>query len=275
MDELNNTFGVLLQVVKSVHIDEIICLGDWYDKKRPSAKEIDFGTYWAIKLKNICNKFVMLRGNHPTINNKISSVEYLKHLNIDIVDDYISDNIFFGHFMTDKTPMYFGYYAKDTKLNNLKNYRYILLGHYHIPYQLANNAWHIGSCRFVTFNEANTKSKQFAIIDDKDIHFITLSTIIPMIDVDNINKLDNLDGNYKIRLVYKDFDKFKKEINQINKYKKKFKQLKLKLDFTLDKPLLNGTKTFRLKDKVINWLNKLDNDIKIILENEFKEYNII
>ena len=71
----------------------LVCLGDWYHNKRLTATELEFGTYWAKEFLKHSSIFYLLRGNHPMINYKDddSSVEYLKYLGINIVEDLVID----------------------------------------------------------------------------------------------------------------------------------------------------------------------------------------
>jgi len=270
IEELEEVFKEILSYIKVNTY--IICLGDYYDKKHPTAKEIEFGTKWAKIFREKSIDFVMLRGNHPTIKEKVSSVEYLKHLGIEVVDDIIFKNIFCGHFMCDKSKVFYGYYEKDRKLSDIKA-KYIFLGHYHSFQQLDKNAWHLGSVRYVTWNELNDKSKKIAIItEDNQVKFVDLKTPIKMKEVSSVNELNNLDNNLKVRIVYKDFNAFKNEVNEINKYKSKFKELKIKLDFEKTEEVKETKKTVNIQDLINNWLKNIkDEEVRKILENEFKE----
>ena len=273
IEELEEVFKEIYQVAiqNDKGISHIICLGDYYDKKHPTAKEIEFGTKWIIQFRERFNHFYMLRGNHPTIKDKVSSVEYLKYLGIKVMDELKFGNIFCGHFMCDKSKVFYGYYEKDRKLSDIKA-KYIFLGHYHSFQQLDKNAWHLGSVRFVTWNELNDKNKKIAIISKgNQVKFINLKTPIKMKEVSSVSELSNLDSNLKVRIVYKDFNTFKNEVNEINKYKSKFKELKIKLDFERTEKVKETKKTINIQDLIDNWLKNIkDEEVKEILENELK-----
>ncbi len=84
IDELN----VIFKEIINFNADSLIMLGDYYDRgshpddrRRPSAREIEFGTRWAYKFKQKYKDVVFLTGNHD-LDRDYSTISYLQYLNI-------------------------------------------------------------------------------------------------------------------------------------------------------------------------------------------------
>ena len=260
----------------------LICLGDYYDKNRLSAQELEFGTRWANKFRKEVKEFYLLRGNHPLVAKEVnkyqSSIEYLKYLDIKIFDEVVVNKIYFAHKFTDRTNV--NLINRDSNfeisLKEIENYKYSLLGHFHSFQELIpKKAYHLGSCIWTSFNEVNDKHKYIAIIN-KNIKFVKLSSPIPMRDVDNIEELQNTSNKTKVRYIFNSFEQLQKEINEINKIKSKFHSFKVKLNFnqiTTSSKESFTNKSF--KEYFKEWLNKIDNqEVRKVLEEALKDEEI-
>jgi DNA repair exonuclease SbcCD nuclease subunit len=273
--ELEEVFN---EIYKRLTTDEvIICLGDYYHSKRPTAKELDFGSYWVNQFQRKASKVIMLRGNHVMVNYKqnYSSVEYLKRFGVTVCEDYTFDNMYFGHKMTEKSYMYFGLQVPnheryDIPLKRLRRYDYALLGHQHQFQKLTDKIYHLGSIIYTNFSELNTGKKYIAKLFRKNLGFIELKTPIPMVEVDSIDKLDDINQDTKVRLVFNSFGEFKRGVNRIEDYKHKFYQFKIKLNFTDKKGKVEEIKEKKSLSEIIdNWLQTIkDKDVRRELENE-------
>ena len=185
---------IIFQEIYKKEVDELIHLGDFYDSKRPNAKEILFGTKWAVKFKEKYKKVIFLRGNHDKTQN-ISAIDYLQYLGIKVVEDYIDENNnFYGHFMTNQSKYEYGTYKYT--VSQLAHYNYVFLGHQHSYQELGGHIWHLGSVRYVGFNEVCDKSKYILKLGEK-LEFIPLKSPIPMVDVKTINELNKIISNYE------------------------------------------------------------------------------
>ena len=277
--ELENVFSEIVDLSSMHKVDRIICLGDYYHRARLHPIELDFGTFEAIRLaKNA--EFIMITGNHPSLDDSNSSVTYLEHLGIQVVEQFIDNNMLFGHFMTedsDKTgrqyvaevPRMFEKYEK--YIVDIEAFKLVLLGHQHNFQRLADHIYHLGSCRWVSFGEVSDTSKYIALVDDEKFNFIPLVSPIPMIDVDSVDKLLDLESSLKVRLVFKSFQQFKKDINNITAFKTKFVDFKIKLDFTTKNEKIE-TANKPIKNLIRDWLEKIvDNDIRTLLKEEIGE----
>jgi DNA repair exonuclease SbcCD nuclease subunit len=270
MEELSSIFEEILSNKEDEDI--LVCLGDWNDKKRPSPKEIKFGTYWAKEFKDNFERFIMIIGNHPDLG-ELSNVDYLSNLGIECYEEYVLNDYYFGHFMTDLSLKSFGEYKRDRQIKDLLRYKYGFIGHQHDYQRLTDNLIHLGSCRYVSFGEL--ESKKIARVNDGIVSLIGLETPLQAITTYCREDLDSIDANKKVRLIFKDFDTFKRNINSLEQYKKKFKVFKVELDFEEIKSentiKENSSVNFLIKE----WLSNIkDIEVRKELEDEFKKNNI-
>jgi len=259
IEELESIFTEIL----TYNADEVIFVGDYFEKKRPTSREIIFGTKWAKRLVQKYKKVIFLRGNHDKTEN-ISAIDYLQYLGIKIVNDYIDeDNNYYGHFMTNQSKYEYGTYART--VTELKKYNYVILGHQHSFQELTSKVYHLGSVRYVNFNEVEDNCKHIATLDN-ELKFIELKSPIPMVDVNSLKELKTIEPKTKIRLIISSFDQFKKEINSISMWKKKFKTFKVKLDFqkTITKEkTVHVNKKQDLQSIINNFINRIeDSEVK-------------
>ena len=188
IQELDNIFAEIISYDDNSEYN--ICLGDWYHNKRPTPKELEFGTRWA-KYFNEKKDFILLKGNHPEINEEISSIDYLRYLGIEITDTYINNNIYFAHKSTEKSEMRCSsnvpYFKKfEISIKELEEYDLVILGHQHNYQRITNNIYHLGSCINTTFNEIGQKKYIVRIINNtresaRTLDFIELKSVIPMV----------------------------------------------------------------------------------------------
>lgn len=258
--------------------DELLMLGDYFDSKRPTAKEIIFGTKWAILFKEKYKRVIFLRGNHDKTKD-ISAIDYLQYLGIEVLDDYVDeDNNFYGHFMTNESKFEYGTY-KYTIKELKEKYNKVYLGHQHSFQELLKNRfYHISSCRYVSFAEVSDESKYIVRLGEKE-EFLPLQSPIKMVDVKSINELIDRDFEHcKVRLIISSFDQFKREINQIPKYKNKYPEFKLKLQFNdigndnykkIGKMEVNKHKN--LQTIITQYIDKIeDKEVKELLKGQIK-----
>ena len=267
------------EVLSAKEEEEYIHLGDYFDKKKPTPMEIEFGTWYAKALKDKFKKVTILRGNHDTTGkNEVSAIDYLRYLGINIVDEYVDEwNNLYGHFFTDQSMYEYGTHTH-TISELRKNYNYTLLGHQHNSQVLDDWIYHLGSSRYVNFNEVTDHHKQLAFIYSPErLFFSPLQTPIKMYDVNEISELSNINQNSKVRLVISSFDQFKREVNEINKWKNKFVDFKIKMDFQqeINKEEVEMPKEKKSLELIIDEeLEKIeDKEVKELLKAQFKENN--
>jgi len=263
----------VFQEIYQQEADELLMLGDYYNNKRPTAKEILFGTKWAVKFVEKYKNVIFLRGNHDRTQD-VSAIDYLRYLGIEVVDDYVDeDNNFFGHFMTNESKYEYGSYKYT--VSQLSHYNMVFLGHQHSFQAIKGHIWHLGSVRYVGFNEVCDKSKCLLKLGEKP-EFIPLKSPIPMVDVKSVKELPNINPNTKVRCLVTSFDQFKREINEISKYKDKFSEFKLKLEFGTvlkNETTIPKDKTKKnLQQLITQYIEKIeDKDVKELLKKQMEE----
>lgn len=275
IDELEKIFNEIFDIAIEKKVDSIVMCGDYYDRKTPNIHAFLFGTKWAKKFKDSFERVVFLNGNHDNVFD-VSNLSYLSYMGLEIADEYETEGFYFGHFFTDKSPINYG---KHITLNSLKKkYKYIILGHYHDFVKLEKNAWHIGSVRYVSFGENEKEKKKVAIVDTKKekIEFVDLKSPIPIITVNDFEKLKKIKKNTKVRIVFKNFLDYKAVVNEIDKYKRKFVEFKVKLDFDDNELYLNTKNGSVEEDFVVNWLNSIeDKNVRGYIEEALKRAEIL
>ena len=266
---------LIFQEILQHDATEFIHLGDYYDNKRPTAKELIFGTKWMLKFKKKYKKVILIRGNHEKTGNT-SVVDYFTYMGIKVFDEYIDkDNCYYSHFMTNKSLYEYGTFQKTVK--ELRQYTYTLLGHQHNPQELETNMYHLGSVRFCQFNEVTDPYKRIAVIEKGELEFIKLKSPYPMIDVKSIKELAEIEpGNKKVRLIISSFEQFKEEVNEIQKYKNLYTEFKTKLDFSntvsRKQPFPKTVKRKRLYEILIEGIAKIEDiDVKNLLQEQLEE----
>jgi DNA repair exonuclease SbcCD nuclease subunit len=253
---------------------EFIFLGDYYDRKNPNARELLFGTEWACKFRDKYKNVIFLKGNHDKTQN-ISAIDYLKYLGIGVISEFTDENNnFYGHFMTNQSKYEYGIYKYT--VSQLAQYNMVFLGHQHSFQEIAGHIWHLGSVRYVGFNEVSDKGKYILKLGEKP-QFIQLHSPIPMVDIHSLKELSDRDlVGYKVRLIISSFDQFKKEINQISKYKNNYSEFKLKLEFGSDiskkQDKIEIQKQRKLEDIITKYIEKIeDKDVRSLLERSYKD----
>jgi len=271
LEELESIFTEIASYSKTHK--RLICLGDFFNSKKPTPAEIYFATSWAKYFTDIFNEFIIVRGNHEETSTDLSSLNYLEFLGVKIVDEYTDGKLFYGHFFTelsDSGSMRYDKYTRDHTA--YLKYDVVLLGHQHSYQKVTSNIYHIGSCCWISFNEVDNQFKYIVANNNYKLSMIPLTSPIKMIDVDSVEKLNLINSsNYKVRYVFKSFEQFKNEIDQLTKYKNKYKEFKIKLDFKKEKSNSNSKSSFNNKNFIDNWINNIDDeDVRGEIQDVFK-----
>lgn len=265
ISEIENIFE---KDIFSVVADSFIQLGDWFDKNSPSPMEQKFSSELAKKLKTHYKEVIILSGTgeHDILHN-VSAVEHLTTWGIDTVkDDLIYNNILYGHFSTNESKFNFGKF-KHT-ITELKKYDYCFLGHEHLPQNLAKNIFHVGSIRFTSFNEVG-KNKRIALLEENKLSWRELTATIPMVSVTDISQLETLEPKCKVRLVYSDFNIYKKQAAEANRIGKRFTQFKIMLDFPVapNRAVIDHS-TINKDELIINYIKGIkDPEVRKLIED--------
>jgi len=278
----------ILEEIFQYKADKIIQLGDFYDNNRPTPKELEFGTEVINRMKKLYKDVTILSGTGKhDILNAVSIVEYLQHFEVNVPGIIYETEIdglkcLFGHFMTNKSLLEYG--TSSFIVTELeKKYDLVILGHQHLLQKISDKIYHLGSVLYQHFNEVNDKYKQIAIIENGKLNLITLKNPIPMIEIitgecqNYVEKqLEKISSKTKVRIVYPNFVLFKKDINNFTKWKKKYYEFKIKLDFQNTQLITSEKENKNLQVLVNEWVKKIeDKEVREELEAEFKEEGLL
>lgn len=279
LDELDEVF----EEICTYKADILVILGDFWDrlKSMPTYKETMFGLKWARKFKKVFRIVYLLEGNHGAFSSTANNVEVLVPVlgEISTPKKFILEDVFFAHCMTEKSLMNFSEVKEDTQFTmteeTLNKYKLCFLGHQHMYQKVTDTIIHIGSCRYVTFAEANTK-KYIALLDTEklDYELIELKSVIPAVDVTSLEEINKLDERTKVRFVFKTFEQYKETLSLFPKFKAKFIEFKHKLDYKNERT--KGTPEEPIEEVDVLSLLKIwleeqdDKDIKELLIKALK-----
>jgi DNA repair exonuclease SbcCD nuclease subunit len=260
----------------SIKAERLIQLGDFFDKNTPSPLEEKYASELILKIKKHYKEVIILSGNgeHDVVRNT-SIIEHFASLGVKtVVGDYIEDvNLFCGHFMMYESNLAFG--SGRMGIGDLAKYDKVFLGHQHSPQEIVkNNIYHVGSVRYVSFNEVNDK-KHVVVLEDGKMSFIALKNSIPMLDVTDVSQLEQIDARTKVRVIFNSFDDYKKNASYVNKIGRKFFLFKVKMNFEESKIIVNASKKLDICPKnnlIQSYIDKIeDKDVRKLLEEQFNE----
>jgi len=257
-----------------IEADRFIQVGDWFDKNQPSPAELKFSTDLVLKLKKHYKEIIILSGTgEHDILRGISVIEHLSSLGVDTIKGELNyNNCLYGHFMLHESKLAFGTGKMGKK--DLVKYKYVFLGHQHIPEYIPENIFHVGSIRFCSFNEVHDKKRIMILENEKISPYIYLKHCIPMIDVTDVTLLEQIDPHTKVRVIFNSFDEYKKNASYVNKIGKRFFQFKIKMNFESNKLEIGSKKidTGTKSNIISDYINKIkDKDVREMLKEQFKE----
>jgi DNA repair exonuclease SbcCD nuclease subunit len=174
-------------LVNKYNIDTLINLGDTFDILKPSSLEMDVFATFIKRLGNDKQHIILSANSHESTTEEESILNHYGILsdNIKIVKEFKDGNhMYCGHFSIKESSK--NYDAKLSK-ENLKQYLYVFLGHIHSYQLIKPNIVHLGSSRYVNFDEAKDKQKIIALIsnyntDKEEVHFLKLKSPYPMVE---------------------------------------------------------------------------------------------
>jgi len=217
--------------------NRVVFLGDCFNRKSPSSKEIDFFT-WLITEMLKKGKVDIAIGNHEESTKKTNALQYLQHLGVSL--HHGESLVMLGKFKLGIGHHFFSEgeeFCKDERFNVdklSKKYDLTLFGHFHKFHKYCDNVYHLGSIRRVSFNELDAGVPKFAILtpESGSVDFCEVLTAIPMVEVTSVKEALKMDSRAKVRLIFKSFEEYLKNVDNLVKLKKKFHTFKVKHDYT-------------------------------------------
>ena len=298
LDECKLILDEIIGLANEHKVEKVFDLGDTFDSLSPTSAEFDLFANFVIELNRPIS--IIAADSHESSSSEDSIVNHFGVLNkmVTVQKQYIdSEHLFAGHFIVNQSKKNKG---GNVPGENLKKYKYVILGHGHSHELIVPNLCQLGSCRWINFNEAADENKVVLLItnykeENEKCHFIALSSPIPMKDVyyggeakivpktalyaSNLGQIraicDSLAPRTKVRIIFNDFNCYKDFLPYYSDYEKKFTLFKDKKEFlsiSADNQLGVLTETISLKGKLIHYMetNKVNEEVKNILLEEIK-----
>lgn len=294
-EELTSVCNEIYQLSTYHQVEELWLLGDSFDRIIPSIREVDFFSNF---LKRFKNNFIRIIAA-PSHESKSKDETVLTHFgilsdNIQIASEFKltlgKNKIYLGHFMVQESLCGF---KEEKNIKDFSEYDLVLLGHQHSHQKLGNNGYHLGSCRFINFNETADRYKYVAILNDNkglQIDFVKLQTPYPMKVLDSKvimagkgkengflgvveESLTALDPKTKVKVVLRSFQELADYLPFEETYKKKFYLYKRDNKFEIAEATeLVAKEDLSMRQYLTEWLSKqkINEEIKKILEEIIK-----
>lgn len=236
----------------------VIHCGDVFDSRSTINTYVAAKVAQAFKdIRSACDEFIILCGNHDFYSPNSDTVNtvalFMKHLDIDIVDEYIleRDNYAFvpwyvwqeGTFETDADYVFCHTDLLHDEIPESCKNKMILSGHIHTPrYDEKRSRFNLGSCYSLNFADSNQK-RGYYILKDGQVSFEPNRVSINFYRLRNeeilntdISKLNSTDY---IELYVNELDMAKEDyINTIKKFTEKFNHLWIIPTITENKELI-------------------------------------
>lgn len=235
IEEINNILQEIFDLCKDQKVKQVWFLGDMLDKNKPHPVEYEFLTKWLVKFQKL-GKVEIVSGNHEALSNDLTALHYSVHFGVTIHNTKVvkllgNKKIYLGHHATDQADEF--KIDENYKLKDLKKYDLVFLGHLHNFHKLAKNIYHLGAVRRCTFGEIDYPEPRIAFIRPKSlkIDFYEIKNYFPMKDVFSIKEAKSAPKSAKIRLVFKSFEDFISNIDEIPKIQGQFTKFTVKHDY--------------------------------------------
>jgi len=186
LQECSVVLDEIIEICNVNNIEQVISLGDTFDKINPESECLDLLANFIIKLNR--PMIIIAAQSHESTTPEESILNHfgLLNNNIKVVKEYIdTTHMLCGHFVLNESKI--NYDAKKSK-NDFVAYKYVFLGHQHTFEIIKPNICQLGSCRYVDFSEVDDFKKVICIIEDyqKDTektHFLGLKSPYPIKDI--------------------------------------------------------------------------------------------
>ena len=179
LPECKAVLGEIIDLCDSHQITHIFNLGDTFDNLHPTSCEFDLFSDFITALNRPIT--ILAAQSHESEDSTNSIVNHFSILNknVTIVKEYKENDLYCGHFIVNQSK---NNYGGTVDASTLKKYKYVILGHEHIPEDIGN-IYQLGSVRYVDFGDNGAIPKRVAIIDEEGLKFVNLKSPIPMQDI--------------------------------------------------------------------------------------------
>lgn len=189
------------ELIKKYNVTTYISTGDNFNFIKPTSKELDL---FASFLKEInIPSIIIAAQSHESETPEDSILNHFGILSntITVVKEYYDGNkLFVGHFGLKESKL--NKFGATHSVQEFKQFKWVVLGHFHSYERIGKNCVQLGSSRWVDFSEAQDKAKIVLLIENYDTEipkcsFIALKSPYRMVDIilnsNKDNKLDEKD----------------------------------------------------------------------------------
>jgi len=293
--EIDFIFEELIALKEKENIDELYLLGDIFDKIYPSPLEMDCFASFIKKIdlpttiviakshesesavSSVLNHFGILKDNIKT---------YFEWIEVEPQTNY---KMGLGHFCIKESLCGFN---ETRSIKDFVGLRLVVAGHQHVMQVVGDFFYHIGSVRYVNFDEVRDKCKYVGILtlssSIRDFSLKPLKTPFPMVDIyftvstekmqqwvsskelegknkDNAEslavltkKIDRIPPHAKVRIVLGDFEAYKQWLTVTEHYRERFFKMKELKKFEIKLQNIQPEKKTAIH---------LEKDLEIFLQN--------
>jgi predicted phosphodiesterase len=268
--------------VLSYDADTFIHLGDLLEK-HPSYREISFASWFVSELKKKYKRVILITGNHPTVSDDFTSIDFLKYMGAEVVTEIVMDigkeKWLFGHFFTDETMDF------DVEKKNLSDIyktgvNRAILGHFHDYMLLDDVSFHLGAVRWCRFDEKAPGKYILRINQNKGSYdLLELKSPLKIASVFTTADLSKVDKGAKVRLIIKSFDQLTKEASEIAAWERQNPFSSFRVDYDFQRITTDASSAVAQADSddfLEERLNKIENvEVRKELEDEFLKEGLI
>ena len=295
LQECELVFNELVKISDDYKIDLVINAGDTYDFYNPGSESIDLFANFVKKLNK--RIIIIAAKSHESTTPEDNILNHFGILNemVTVVKEYIDPpNLFVGHFSIKESCK--NYDAIKSK-EDFRHFKHVVLGHVHHHDIIKPNVCHIGSCRWINFDEVRDKQKLVLIIQNygettEKCHFLALKSPYKMKTVylttqdlkpqegcliaksiEEIGAyLDSMPSLTKIKVKIQDFSLFKQYLTIEQEYQNKFIKYERENEFITQIAKNNteiSTEKKNLKESLKKFLEErnTDPDVKKAIED--------
>lgn len=176
-EDTEHIMYLMLRDIQANRPDVLVILGDIFDKRKPTPKEIRCLDKWLLQARDLVErKIILLEGNHDQ-DLGISSLSYLKDLHIDKVQvvspPFKFGKFYFGHEQIDGAEAdngikLSGGQTVNSLIKDNPDTEVFAFGHFHKPQVLHEHplVFYAGSINNKTFGERDDKKRAWFFDDD-------------------------------------------------------------------------------------------------------------
>ena len=195
----------ILMLCEKYKIHTVFNLGDSFDGLKPGSAELDLFSDFVKKLNRPL--ILLVANSHESETHTESVVNHFGILNdnITVVKDYHDEGkLYCGHFIINESKENKGSLSGTKSKKDLKDYKFVVLGHGHNFEIIKPNVCQLGSCRYVSFGEDENIKKKVAIVldygeDKEKWGFVDLLSPYPIVNIEVSLKIESKPSKTAIR----------------------------------------------------------------------------